>query len=292
MRRSGVAGLTVAALLCFAANSLLARGALRDGLADPATFTSVRLGAGSVALALAALATRRWRSRAGSWASALALFGYAAAFSLSYVRIDAGIGALLLFPSVQATMIGWSVARGTRPNRQQWLGISLTVAGLAVLTLPGANAPDAIGALLMILAGVSWGVYSIRGRVASDPIATTTDNFVRTVPMALVLMLAYGGSSPLRATGEGLALAVVSGAIASAGGYIMWYAILPVLGPTRAATVQVAAPGLAAAGAVVLLGEALTARLAVSAAAILAGIALTVAAGPRPPSGPAAPTRP
>jgi drug/metabolite transporter (DMT)-like permease len=279
MRRPGVAVLTAAALVCFAANSLLARGALRENLADAATFTGVRLVSGAVALALTAAAAGRWRMGAGSWVSALALFGYASAFSLSYVRIDAGIGALLLFPSVQATMIGWSVVRGARPSGRQWLGIALTVAGLAVLTLRGVDAPDLAGALLMVAAGASWGVYSIRGRVASDPVATTTDNFIRTVPLAAALVLA--SSAPLRATPEGLGLAVASGALASAGGYVLWYAVVPILGATRAGTVQLASPALAAAGAVALLGERITVRLVVAALAILSGIALTVASGPR-----------
>jgi drug/metabolite transporter (DMT)-like permease len=273
MRRPRVAALTAAALLCFASNSLLARGALRDGLADAATFSALRLAAGAGVLAIVARCMRRWSVGAGSWASAVALFAYAAAFSLSYVRIGAATGALLLFPSVQATMICWSVVRGKPPTLRQWSGIALTLAGLAVLTLPSAGAPDVLGAVFMVVAGVAWGIYSIRGRTASDPVATTTDNFVRTVPMACVLVLAYVAASPPRVTVAGVCLAVASGAIASGGGYIAWYAVLPALGPTRAGTIQVAVPAIAAAGAVLLLGEPASTRLIVSSMAILAGIA-------------------
>ncbi|HYG70183.1 MAG TPA: DMT family transporter [Anaeromyxobacteraceae bacterium] len=287
MRRHRVAVLSVATLACFASNSLLARAALREGLADPATFSAVRLASGAGLLALVAFGARRGSGRAGSWGSAFALFAYAGAFSLSYVRIGAATGALLLFPAVQATMIAWSVAHGAAPTRRQWGGIALALGGLAVLTLPGAQAPDLVGALFMVGAGVAWGVYSIRGRVASDPVATTAGNFLRTVPMALALVIAYAAAAPLRATLPGVGLAVLSGAIASAGGYIAWYAILPALGQTRAATLQIAVPVVAAAGAVVLLGEPVSARLVASGVAIVAGIAAVVS-GSRPPSSGAA----
>lgn len=273
--------LTVGALCCFAANSLLARAALGRGLADPATFTIVRLVSGAAALPLIALAARR-RPAGGSWGSALALFAYAIGFSYAYVRIPAAAGALLLFPAVQATIIGWSVAHGTRPSPRQWLGVVVALGGLVLLTLPGASAPEPVGAGLMVLAGVAWGAYTLRGRSAGDPLASTAANFVRAAALcAPVLVLSLGD---LRATGGGLALAVVSGALASAAGYVLWYAAVPALGATRAAVVQLSVPPLIAGAAVGLLGESLTARLAVSTVAIVAGIALSLrppGAGPR-----------
>jgi drug/metabolite transporter (DMT)-like permease len=266
--------LAACTLLCFAANSLLCRAALGAGLADAATFTAVRLASGAVALALLLGATRRSRPSGGSWGSALALFVYAGAFSLAYVRIPAGVGALVLFPAVQATMIGYSIAKGARLPRLQWMGVLLATAGLGWLTLPGAGAPDPAGAALMALAGAAWGVYSVRGRNAGDPIATTADNFVRAAPLGLAFLAAHAGVA--HATAGGIALAVASGALASGGGYILWYALLPALGPARAGTLQLSVPVLAAIGAVLILHEPLTLRLAGAGAVIVVGVALAV----------------
>ncbi|WP_242345622.1 DMT family transporter [Anaeromyxobacter terrae] len=268
--------LAAAALVCFAANSLLARAALREGRADPASFTAIRVASGAAFLALLAAARRRPLA-GGSWTSAAALLGYAAAFSLAYVRIPTGVGALLLFPAVQVTMIGVGVAQGARPTRRQWLGVAVALAGLAYLTRPGAHDADPAGAALMVLAGVSWGVYSLRGRTAKEPLGTTGDNFVRATVLALPLASAFLLLEGGRLGVEGAALAIVSGALASGGGYTLWYAVVPWLGATRAATLQVSVPALAAAGGVLVLGEPLSLRLVVSAAIILSGVALTLA---------------
>lgn len=268
------AGLTAATLVCFAANSLLCRSALQPGLVDAATFTSIRLLSGAVTLSAIVAITRRGRPSGGSAASAFALFAYAAAFSLAYVRIGAGVGALLLFGAVQATMLGWSVAHGARPRAVQWLGIAVALGGLGYLALPGAHAADPIGSLLMIGAGVAWGAYSLRGRSAREPLATNADNFLRAVPFTI----AFSGVllRDFAATREGILLAVASGALASGGGYTLWYAVVPALGPTRAAAVQLLVPVIAALGATALLGEHLTVRIVTSGTAILAGIALTL----------------
>ena len=266
--------LTAATLACFAANSLLTRAALGRGLADPGAFTAIRLAAGAVFLAALLGATRRARPAGGSWGSAAALFTYAAAFSLAYVRIGAGVGALVLFAAVQASMVGWGLATGTRLGRVQWIGMALATAGLAGLTLPGSGAPDPAGAALMAVAGIAWGVYSVRGRSATDPLATTADNFVRAVPLGAVFLAALLASA--RASPAGVALAVASGALASGGGYAVWYAALPALGAARAGMLQLAVPVLAAAGAVLFLGEPPTARLTGAGLAILAGVALAV----------------
>jgi len=279
-----IAALTSAALACFAANSLLCRAALGPGLIDPATFTAVRLVSGAVALALLLAAARRARPAGGTAGSALALFVYAAAFSLAYVRIGAGVGALLLFAAVQVSMVGWSAARGVRPTPRQGLGITLALAGLAALALPGASAPDPGGAALMLAAGAAWGAYTLRGGRARDPLATTAHNFLLTVPLAAVLGVLLRGGAPASAAGLGLAAA--SGALASGGGYSLWYAVVPALGATRAAAVQLAVPVLAGLGATALLGERLTPRIALGAAAILAGIALTLRPGRAPPVSP------
>lgn len=270
------AALAGAVLVCFAANSLLCRAALGAARADPASFTAVRLGSGALALSALLAATRRARPRGGSWGSALTLVAYAVTFSLAYVRIPAGVGALVLFALVQATMIGYGLATGVRLGARGWAGALLAIAGLGWLTLPGAGAPDAAGVVLMAVAGIGWGVYSIRGRGATDPLATTADNFVRAAPLGVAFVLVQAAGA--HASPAGLALAATSGAIASGLGYAMWYAVLPALGAARAGTFQLAVPVIAAAGAAGLLGEAVTGRLASAGVAILAGVALSMTA--------------
>lgn len=270
-RISRSALLALPALVAFAANSLLCRRALGLGLIDPASFTSIRLISGAITLVLIVGVLRHSWPRGGSWISALMLFSYAAMFSGSYVLIGAGIGSLLLFGSVQATMLGWGIIRGERPTPRQWIGILVALVGLAALTLPGAHAPNQVGAALKIGAGISWGVYSLRGRRVVDPIVTTGDNFLRTVPMALVLSCGTPWFS-IHVTRSGVYLAVISGALTSGVGYILWYAALPVLTATQAAAVQLSAPILAAAGAVLFLGEHVTFRLVASGVAILCGV--------------------
>jgi drug/metabolite transporter (DMT)-like permease len=269
--------LAAMALVGFAANSLLCRMALHPGLIDAASFTAVRIGAGAVTLlALAGLPARRWSApRAGSWGSAVALFCYAAAFSYSYLRIGAGAGALLLFGSVQATMLLAGLRAGERLGARGLLGLALALSGLVILVRPGLAAPDPLGAGLMVAAGGAWGVYSVRGRAAkARPLAETASNFARCLPFAAALLLPTLTSA--HASPAGLALAAVSGAIASGLGYTLWYAALPSLGAVRAAIVQLSVPVLTAAGASLLLGEPITLRLVGSSVAILGGVALAL----------------
>lgn len=284
MRPALALALTAGTLVFFAANSLLARAALGSDLVDPATFTSVRLASGAASLALIAAVRGGSRPRGAGWGPALALFAYAAAFSLAYVRIRAGTGALLLFASVQATMIGWSVWRGARPTPLQWAGVGIALAGVAWLTLPGADAPDLVGALLMAAAGAAWGAYTLFGRSGRDPVADTAGNFLRATALTAGLSLLLAGRA--RATPAGIGLAAASGALASGVGYSLWYTVVPRLGATRAAAVQLAVPILAAAAAVAVLGEPFTARLGVAGLATLAGIALALLGGARPPAPP------
>ncbi|HET9450073.1 MAG TPA: EamA family transporter, partial [Aggregicoccus sp.] len=213
------------------------------------------------------------------WPSALALFAYAAGFSLAYVRIGAGVGALLLFGCVQLTMLGAGLARGERPRALEWVGLAVALSGLVGLTLPGASAPDAVGALLMAGAGAAWGLYSLRGRGARNPLAATAGNFLRSVPLAALLwLLALLLGQASSASARGLALAAASGALASGLGYSLWYAALPSLSAARAAIVQLSVPVLAAAGAVLLLDEPLTQRLVLGGAALLLGVLLSLRA--------------
>jgi drug/metabolite transporter (DMT)-like permease len=274
------AALTSAALFAFAANSLLCRSALAPRLIDPTSFTTVRIVSGALTLyALVKLLPSRGDASPaarGNWTSAIALFVYAIAFSLAYVRIGAGVGALVLFGTVQITMVSWGLATGERPHLGEWMGLALAVLGLAMFMLPGAHAPDPAGTALMIVAGVGWGVYSLRGRKSSRPLLTTADNFVRAVPFALAASaIALGAAS---ATAPGVALAVASGAIASGLGYCLWYLALPRHTATRAALVQLLVPIIAAFGAIVLLGESITLRLLGGGSVVVAGVALAIGA--------------
>lgn len=272
--RASVAAATALVMAAFAANSVLARLALQAGHADALSFTAVRLAAGAVALGVLVVA-RRQRLQ-GDAVSAAALLVYAAAFSVAYLALPAGTGALVLFGSVQMTMVGWGLARGERLRPVQALGLAAAFGGLVILVAPGLGAPPLVPAALMAAAGAAWGVYSLRGRTATDPTGATAGNFARAAPIAVVLALgaaATGGAS-LDATGVGLA--VVSGAVTSGLGYAAWYAVLPRLRATTAAVVQLSVPVLAALGGVAFVGEALSVRLALASAATLGGIALVV----------------
>lgn len=265
--------LTVLTLFAFAGNSLLCRAALRDGAIDPLAFTVVRLVSGAlVLLPLVRRPGAPWSPRA-----ALALAGYAVAFSLAYLTLDAGVGALLLFGSVQVTMFAVAWRRGERWTRAQVLGLGMALGGLTALLLPGSHAPDPVGAGLMILAGVGWGAYSLCGQGVGSPMVATARNFVLVAP--LMLLVAPCASWELET--RGLVLAVLSGAVTSGLGYILWYAALRGLDATRAAVVQLAVPVIAAGLGIALLGESLSARLVWGGALTLAGIAVVVRARAR-----------
>ena len=268
------AALTALVLLPLAANSWFCRAALRDTGIDAASFTSIRLIAGALVLWLLVQAGGKARSAAGSWPSAFALFGYAALFSFAYLTLTAATGSLLLFGSVQITMVAAALWRGDRLNAMQSAGVALAFAGLVGLLLPGLSAPPLLGALMMIGAGVSWGVYSIRGSGAGSPTQVTAGNFLRTVPITLALSLLMFRDFSVDAAGFGYAVA--SGAITSALGYILWYSVLSMIKATTAATVQLSVPVIVAIGGVLLLGEPLTLRLVLASAAVLGGVGLVI----------------
>ena len=274
------------AMLAFAGNSLLCRMALKHTAIDAASFTAVRLVSGACMLWLVVQLTRggassglKGRPVAGNWLSAGALFVYAAGFSFAYVSMSAATGALLLFCSVQATMIGYGVWRGERLRKLQWTGIALALAGLVTLMLPGLAAPSPLAALSMMSAGAAWGVYSLRGKSApnpgmNNPTEVTAGNFLRTVPMALALALLM--AARLTTDFAGVGYAVLSGALASGLGYAIWYQALPALKATQAATLQLSVPVIAALGGVLLIGESLTGPLVLASIAILGGSALVI----------------
>jgi drug/metabolite transporter (DMT)-like permease len=266
--------LTLLAMVAFASNSLLCRLALRQTTIDAASFTLIRLLSGVIALWLIVITRKPGRTTAGNWTSALALFAYAAAFSFAYISLSVGTGALLLFGMVQATMIFWGLRKGERLNVRQWFGLAIALGGLVALVFPGLSAPPIGGALLMTGAGIAWGIYSLRGKAAGDPTSVTAGNFWRSVVFAAVLSMAL-----LRWTNldpAGIRYAIVSGAIASGVGYVIWYSALPGLKATTAATVQLSVPVLAAVGGILFLSESITLRLLLASLLILGGIGLAI----------------
>jgi len=276
--------LTSLAMLAFAANSLLCRQALGQELIDAASFTLVRALSGALTLGLIALP--RWKDARHSGAnfnSAMMLFAYMILFSLAYRSLNAGMGALILFTAVQLTMIAVALRNGEPFPWLSRAGLLLAVSGLVYLVLPGLSAPDPLGAFLMALAGVAWGVYSLLGRRTADPLVSTARNFLYCMPLAIGASLFFIGRFQL--TPSGLLLAAVSGSLASGLGYAIWYAALAGLRATSAATVQLSVPVIAAIGGVLLLAEPLTLRLILASAATLGGVGMVLVRRSRIPSG-------
>jgi drug/metabolite transporter (DMT)-like permease len=267
-----------ATLVAFAGNSLLCRVALRGGHMDPAGFTLVRIASGALVLFLLVrgrIAVLRTPGAPGTARVAL-LFAYAALFSWAYVRIPASVGALVLFACVQLTMLAWAVRAGVGPGPIQWAGAVLALGGLAALAWPGVDHPDLLGVFLMAGSGVAWGGYSLLGRSAGAPTPATAAAFLGATPLAAAIALVAAVLGTLHADATGWMCALVSGAVTSALGYVLWYSVLPALGATRAAVVQLAVPVLAAVGGFALLGEAVGGRVILASAAILCGVALAV----------------
>ena len=274
-----IALLTAVAMVAFAANSLLCRAALKHTELDAASFTSIRLLSGVMILWLVILLSNKKDHQGGqlgqgNWLSALALFVYVSGFSFAYVSLETGVGALLLFGSVQATMIAYGFYTGERLNKLQSIGLILAIAGIVGLLSPGLSAPPLAGSLVMIGAGIGWGAYSIRGKGAGDPTLISAGNFLRTLPFVVVLTLLTLGSQSLDWVCVGYAVA--SGAIASGLGYAIWYSVLPVLKSTTASTVQLSVPVIAAVAGILFLSEPLTLRFALASIALLGGIALVI----------------
>lgn len=277
-----IVALTTLTMIAFAANSVLARLALLPEGSDPLAYTGIRLAAGAIALAVLVAAARPGQRFhiAGSWVGAAALFGYALAFSVAYIMLGAGPGALILFASVQIGVLGWAVLRGERPGPLKWLGLAVAFAGLVYLVSPSLTAPHPLGAALMFAAGLCWAAYTLIGRGSLSPLADTTGNFIRCLPAALPL-IAVGallhGLAPVS-----VLYAVVSGVLASGVGYAIWYTVLPALTRTRAAIVQLTVPAIAAAGGALLIAEPITPRLLLASAAILGGVACALLSSDSP----------
>ena len=274
MSRALTFSLTLLAMIAFAGNSLLCRLALKNTHIDAASFTSIRIVSGALALWLIVRLRNGPRNIAGSWPSALALFAYAACFSFAYINLPAATGALLLFGAVQATMIGYGLWTGERLGVRHSAGLLCASTGLVWLMLPGVAAPPLPASILMLAAGCAWGVYSLRGKGTADPTGATMGNFVRAVPFAIALSaIAIPWMSLDR---DGVCYAIASGALTSGVGYAIWYTALRGLKSTSAAIVQLSVPVFAAIGGIALLGESLSLRLLIASAAVLGGIALVI----------------
>jgi drug/metabolite transporter (DMT)-like permease len=261
-------------MIAFASNSLLCRGALKETSIDAASFTSIRIFSGAAALWIILKMRRSTSSLAGDWISAFALFAYAAAFSFAYNTLSAGTGALLLFGAVQATMISWGYCEGERWRAIQIAGLLVAAIGLVVLVFPGLSAPPPIGSVLMLSAGLAWGVYSLRGKAVGDAIAATAGNFLCAVPFAALMSVLMVPQMHLDSLGA--TYAIISGAITSGLGYVIWYAALPDLKAASAATVQLSVPVIAATGGILFLAEPITLRYAIASLAVLGGIFLVI----------------
>lgn len=266
---------TALALVAFAFNSILCRMALRTGEADAAGFTAVRLVSGAVALiVLSYFFSESKGLKRGNWFSAFFLFAYAICFSFAYIGLNAATGALILFSSVQFTMIAVAILRRERPSGLEWIGLLIALGGLIFLLLPGLSSPPPFQSALMAAAGMSWGFYTLRGKGSGDPLGDTTGNFIRAVPMIVIAVIPF--VSDIKMSSRGITLAVISGAATSGVGYAVWYAALKHHTATRAAVLQLSVPVITAFAGVWLLSEAMTQRLLIASVFILGGIGLAI----------------
>jgi len=267
---------TIFALVCFALNSILCRLALKTDEIDAPAFTIIRLLAGALTLFVifSFFGKKDVEKGKANWLSAFFLFAYAICFSFAYLGLTTATGALILFGAVQLTMIIFALVRGERPHRLEWLGLILAFGGLVYLVFPGLEAPPILSALLMILAGIAWGFYTLRGRGSTNPLADTAGNFSRSVPFVVLAALPFFQTFHLSA--KGVLLAVLSGAVASGIGYSVWYAALKFHTATRAAVLQLSVPAIAAAGGVIFLAESVSIRLILASCLILGGIGLVI----------------
>lgn len=267
--------LTLLAMIAFAANSVLTRMALAPGLIDAASFSAVRIVSGAVMLWLIfALRGGIRQKPVFNPGMVFGLFVYVVGFSFAYLSLGAGTGALILFGCVQLTMLSWAFFKGERFSAMGWIGLGMALAGLVYLMLPGVAAPDPFGAFLMALAGVAWGVYSLLGRTAGDPLRATAWNFLLCSPLCLGVLGVFADEMVLDV--QGGILAIASGALASGIGYVIWYAALPLLQARQASVVQLSVPVIAALGGALFISEPLTARTLIASALTLGGIALVL----------------
>ena len=260
-------------MLAFAANSILNRMALAESEAGAASFAALRLLSG--ALMLVAIVQMRGQAnwRLTNVAGPLSLLAYVIGFSFAYLSLDAGLGALILFGGVQITMFAGALLRGESVPTMRWIGAGFAFAGLSFLMWPSGTAPvPLLGAGLMLGAALGWGIYSLLGAGAADPLGATARNFLWATPLGLLpAFFMWDGMSPI-----GALLAVLSGAVTSGLGYALWYRVLPELPASVAAVAQLTVPIIALAGGIVFIGEEMTWRFLVAALMVLGGVVLSL----------------
>ncbi len=268
--------LTGLALIAFAANSVLCRLALQNEAIDAASFTIIRLLSGTITLLIILAATGKFTgvSTKGSWTASFMLFLYAITFSYAYISLDAGTGALILFGSVQITMILLSLVSGVRLHISEWAGVTIAFTGFVYLILPGVTAPSTVGFVLMTVAGIAWGIYTLNGRGSKSPLMDTAYNFFRTTPLVIVVIIFTVSNA--KYSSEGIVLALLSGGITSGIGYTIWYIALAGLSSTQAAVLQLSVPVIATLGGVIFIAEPITFRLSISAVMVLSGILMVI----------------
>lgn len=267
---------TIFALLCFAFNSILCRLALKSDEIDAPSFTAIRLVSGTITLFVifSFFGKKDPETKQGNWLSAFWLFLYAICFSFAYLKLTTATGALILFGAVQLTMIIFALLKGERPQILEWLGLIFAFGGLVYLVFPGLESPPIVYAFLMVSAGIAWGFYTLRGKGSTNPLAETTGNFLRSVPLILLVILPF--ISQINLSQKGIILAVLSGAIASGIGYAVWYSALKFHTATRAAILQLSVPAIAALGGVIFLNETISIQLILASSLILGGIGLAI----------------
>ncbi len=267
---------TLLALVFFASNSVLCRLALAEGVIDAASFTNIRLLSGAIVLGIILLLTQSQQAvdSKGSWKAGFMLFVYAAGFSYAYISLDTGIGALILFTVVQITMIAVGLFTGKKLHVLEWLGVLIAFAGFVYLILPDLTSPSLVGFILMSLAGVAWGFYTLAGQGSANPLRDTLFNFVRTLPFVAILFVFALPSMSLST--YGVVLAVLSGGIASGVGYTLWYVALGGLTSVQAGVLQLLVPVIAAIGGVIFANEALSSRLVIASLVILGGLLVVI----------------
>ena len=263
-------------MVAFAANSVLNRLGVAGGTTDPLAFALVRLASGAVALTLLVLREKRGVPvlRKSRLIGSAALATYMIGFSLAYLTLDAGVGALILFGGVQITIFMVVLFRGDPLPARRWQGAGVAMIGLAYLLLPGASAPDIGGALMMAAAAVGWGAYTLVGQRETDALGATAGNFVIATLVLLALSLPW--LSTMQITSAGLGFAVVSGVVTSALGYALWYRVLPRLEASLAGIAQLTVPIIAVVGGMIFLGEALTLSFVVATVLVLGGVAWSI----------------
>ncbi|WP_313036096.1 DMT family transporter [Acinetobacter sp.] len=262
------------AMLAFAANSVLCRLALTDQYIDPMSFSLIRVCSGAAVLLLLYLFSAQKAKIEWNVINGFFLALYIVAFSWAYLHIDAGVGALLLFGTVQLSMVSYGLWHGEKINIQRGAGLGIAILGIFILLLPGAAAPNLVYAAMMVLSGIGWALYSIAGKNMQSSLASTLANFVLAIPFVLLVYAAFYTKSFVQP--QGVLLAVLSGGLASSGAYVLWYAIVKQIDRVTASSVQLSVPCLAILGGVLFIGEALSWRIIIATVIVLVGIALVV----------------